>query len=1267
MIDRTNPYIGPLPFTEGKTLYGRRKETQVVFDLVISKRIVLLISPSGAGKTSLIQASLLPKFKERLWPLPIIRLGNLSTREGSEDTAINPYRLATLRSLESGYLPADQLSEAALALHSLGSYLTLRTQAAQTDVRKPFPLLIFDQFEELFTLDRFDWERKKAFIEELGNVLGDGLQLPDSELHTGKVQQVWSLFSMREDYVAELEPYLDLIPTALMFRYRLEPLEREQAVEAIVGPAQGLFEVAAAERLVNDLSATAQQGERSARQGRFVEPVQLQVVSLRLWDKVVVGEQRSITAQDIDADEQVNEVDTALAEYYEVELRKATAGKEVRERYVREWIEEELLTGTRVRTRVLREVGLNPALDEAVDSLINGHLLRADSAGERTWLELSHDRLIKPILRSNERWRETHLTLVQKRAAQWARSDHADNLLLQGSDLENAQQFAQEHPGELNLAETEFLRESQAQADRIADELLRHHKNQIVNKRLKWVSGLALVLLCIVGAMALSINEQRKTAREQQSRAERHEQFAKQKEQEAIKARDQASQHLLLARMMEADAQSDSGWALRTLSLLDPGTSRPMQAMYFRSLFKVLGSTPPLTRMVGDGFVVRGLQFSDGGDRLYSGDWNGQTSVWPLGTSGAPSTRLQSGEGQSIQSLVYNSPRKLLVSSNRVGQVLIWQERPEGLVQVASFQAPDANVDKGVVVSAQLDASGNQLVTTGNHNGRPTLTVWNLSDLAKPVLIRTLSGYHRSNLYKTLFVPAGKYQGHLVSADVKGNLGIWNTASKAGAAPAVALHTQTIIKKDVGIFAMAISPSGRWLAAGTADGSILFWDLWAAEPNESGVALPSFMHHGRVTAMVFSRDGTKLYSVGGDKLLLEWTLPGQQEQLNIKTLAADVQVVRFDGWGEKLYSIAVHPTQDGVIAIGGGSQIRTVDLNRLTPLTSRLPDSMGPWRTLSFSTDRRQLVSLAEDNEKVRLWHRGSDVSQQTLVFPGASKRFTTLALSGNGQTLATLTCDGLLEVWSLSGEAPEKLLLQRAGAKSAQCQKVRDETLLFHPSGHLLVSAVGDQLQLWGDEEGSWRQLSTQTLGENARIKAVSFDPTGKQLAVAGNIGGIQLWSVSDNQLKKQRQTTADAQALITVLAFSTDGQRLASGGDDASVVEWSVADLQWLGSSQLHNRALSSLSYLPQYDASLLVSGDMEGQLVLCSTPISEDRCDTVGSPRGTPITSLGAGEDELLVSSNALWLWQLQPDVMRDTAVRLARKAEEAVGSAPQAVVP
>ena len=64
-----NPYVGPNPYTRedveaGREFHGREWETGELLDLLVAKRIVLLYSPSGAGKTSLIQARLVPALEK---------------------------------------------------------------------------------------------------------------------------------------------------------------------------------------------------------------------------------------------------------------------------------------------------------------------------------------------------------------------------------------------------------------------------------------------------------------------------------------------------------------------------------------------------------------------------------------------------------------------------------------------------------------------------------------------------------------------------------------------------------------------------------------------------------------------------------------------------------------------------------------------------------------------------------------------------------------------------------------------------------------------------------------------------------------------------------------------------------------------------------------------------------------------------------------------------------------------------------------------------
>ncbi|HAE58668.1 MAG TPA: hypothetical protein DCG54_03945, partial [Anaerolineae bacterium] len=75
VISRPNPYVGPRPYRRGETLYGREQESAELADLLIAERIVMMYSPSGAGKSSLLNASLIPSLEENSFDvLPVMRL-----------------------------------------------------------------------------------------------------------------------------------------------------------------------------------------------------------------------------------------------------------------------------------------------------------------------------------------------------------------------------------------------------------------------------------------------------------------------------------------------------------------------------------------------------------------------------------------------------------------------------------------------------------------------------------------------------------------------------------------------------------------------------------------------------------------------------------------------------------------------------------------------------------------------------------------------------------------------------------------------------------------------------------------------------------------------------------------------------------------------------------------------------------------------------------------------------------------------------------------
>ena len=129
---RPNPYVGPRAFETGETLYGRDHELRDLLDLLIAERIVLLYSPSGAGKSSLIHAGLIPRLREvGFQVLPVIRVNQEPPRRAS--APLQPLPFQHLLSLEEGQPTEHRLDASHLPTLGLLDYLEQRPLSQQPD------------------------------------------------------------------------------------------------------------------------------------------------------------------------------------------------------------------------------------------------------------------------------------------------------------------------------------------------------------------------------------------------------------------------------------------------------------------------------------------------------------------------------------------------------------------------------------------------------------------------------------------------------------------------------------------------------------------------------------------------------------------------------------------------------------------------------------------------------------------------------------------------------------------------------------------------------------------------------------------------------------------------------------------------------------------------------------------------------------------------------------------------------------------------------
>lgn len=430
-----NPYVGPRTFEieERDRFFGRDREARELLSLAVSEQLVLFYAQSGAGKSSLINTCLIRDLERKGFKvLPVARVG------GDAPAGLQVKNIYVFNLIRK--LATDNLHLQTLAHMTLSEFLVVRKQEAlgessstgngQDSHRR---VLIVDQFEELFNTHHEEWEKRSDFFIQLAQTMQEDPNL-------------WVVLVMREDFIAALEPHEHLLPGRLRMRYYMQRLSRESALRAIKGPAEKLrpFAEGVAEKLVDDLCSVKVQkpdGSLEVQPGQYVEPVQLQVVCLNLWENLnwedVLANEAQITAKDLEA---VGDVNTSLGNYYAKRVEDVAKKKDFGEREIRKWIEEKLIAPGGIRIQVLLErTGRAGGLDNEIIQALQSDLIRAEPRGGVVFYELTHDRLVEPILKSNKAWFENNSSLLQKQTAFWVAQGRPDGMLLRGNELEQAE------------------------------------------------------------------------------------------------------------------------------------------------------------------------------------------------------------------------------------------------------------------------------------------------------------------------------------------------------------------------------------------------------------------------------------------------------------------------------------------------------------------------------------------------------------------------------------------------------------------------------------------------------------------------------------------------------------------------------------------------------------------------------------------------------------------------------------------------------------
>jgi hypothetical protein len=506
-----NPYPGMTAFqeTDADRFFGRSRDITQMIARITDHALVGVVAPSGAGKSSLVRAGLIPALR--------------ASGEPWEVFVTRPARspLASLAQALEPITKGDDLVERMRTEPgTLGT--VLRDRARQQDTKI---LLFVDQFEELYTLCA-DADERRAFAACLAGVADD----PASPLRV--------VVSMRSDFLdraAEHRTFMDRLTRGLVF---LPPMDGAGIREALVEPLAMV-----GYRFESDATVDDMLGALADAPGAL--PL-LQFTASMLWD-ARDREQRMLGAASYQA---IGGVAGALATHADHVLAAMPPERQKLARAVMLRLVTSEGTRAIVDLAELTALAADPSDARALlDQLVAARLLIVQAREDGPVVEIVHESLITrwPTLR---RWIEESAEdaafVEQLRAAakQWEARGRASGLLWTGEAAEDARLFTRRFAGTLPAREQQFL-------GAVLDLL-----GRAARRRRRVVAAALVILTGLVAAGAVAlvwIRNAEQVAQEQREVAERA--TARAQEALATESKQRATIETQLRTIQEKDAE----------------------------------------------------------------------------------------------------------------------------------------------------------------------------------------------------------------------------------------------------------------------------------------------------------------------------------------------------------------------------------------------------------------------------------------------------------------------------------------------------------------------------------------------------------------------------------------------------------------------------------------------------------------------------------------------------------------------------------------
>ncbi len=1129
--------------TDADLFFGRELLTAKLMDRLRDGCFLSIVGASGSGKSSLVRAGLVPGLKhgEQL-------ADSLFTLEGTTRWHIQVIT-PTAHPLEALARILTHRPESTLAYAQVLDDLERDPHGLHLTVQRFTPdgrrlLLIVDQFEELFTLCRDEFERE-AFV--------DNLLTATSADGAGSVMVV---LAVRADFYAHCAQYDDLRYAVAEHQEYIGPMSLEELRRAIEQPARRggwEFEPGLVDLILRDV------GE---------EPGGLPLLSHALLETWNQRSGRTLTLKGYTESGGVRGAISHTAEsiYQKLLPEQQEIARRVFLRLT------ELGEGTEdTRRRAARRELVVREQDTATVQEVLGILAEARlvTLGEDT-VEVAHEALIREWPRLREWLNQDRAGLrlhrqLTEAAQEWERLQRDEGVLYRGVRLAQAAEWAASptHSDQLNAVERAFLDASIAARDRQrAEEQARAAREARLERRSRNVLRVLVVvlLLATLGAFALtgiafnqSDSARRGAITTQGLALTSAAQLAASRDNPDLAlafamAANRLNPPVVQAQLALADLAYAPGLQHRFAGhtnavfavAFSPDGKTALSASADQTLILWdVASGNNIRRFIGHASGVVGVAFSPDGRTALSGADDGTMILWDV-ASGEAIRRFQ-GHTATVTGVRFSADGKVALSGSYDQTLIMWDvETGQALRRLTGQNTP--------VTTAAMSPDG-KTALSGSTDGN--IFLW---DLASGQIIRRFQG-HTDTVSWVVFSPDGKTG---LSGSLDKTLILWDVANGL------------IIRRFRGhkdaVNTVAFSPDGKTALSGAGSGtsfsnvldqSVIWWDV------ATGRILHRFEgHNGPVLGVAFNPDGHTALSSSSDTNIILWGLDSGAETRRLTGHTSAVNAVAF--------------SPDGKRALSGAADADLILWDVATGEIIRRFAGPSIVNAVAFSPDGQALLSGTVDG-LLTLWDAGTP--QVVRHFSGHSSSVTAVVLSPDGKTALSGSLDRTLILWDMASGQPLRRFVGHTNAVN---------TVARSPDGKRALSGSYDRtVILWDVASG---QAIRRFPEQASVVNAVAFSPDGKTGIFGTADAVISQWDLDRGA--EIRRFIGHAGA-VTSIAFSPDGKNVISGSSDKTVFVWDVASGQAIRHFLGHEDRVNAVALSPDGRTALSASADKSVRL--------------------------------------------------------------------------